>query len=499
MLSFNCLFFQSFLLSFFDVTPLGRILNRFSSDQKSVDFVLTIMVMWTCVASNMLLSAFCAMAIGTKGTLAVIFVPLLFIYFYVLKYVRHFAIEMQRLEANARSPLYASFSEVLAGLVTVRSYGEQERFQHEQMARLNAHIQPYFMVRTALMAWLTLRINTLSSIIIGAIGLLAISLPKDFLSPGILGVGFIYSIVVESFLRIIVFVITELEVQMNSMERIKYYSDQIPEEAPDEIELTKPPENWPSFGKIEIIDLVMGYRDGPDVLKKISFVIEPQQKVAIVGRTGSGKSSLLISLFRINESRSGSIVIDGIDTSTLGLRQLRSKLGIIPQDPVLFTGSLRHNLDPFHTYTDERLWEVLEAVEMIKIVKHLPGQLMSEISEGGRNFSVGQRQLICMARALLLDPKILLLDEATASLDSGTDALLQKMIRKLFKNKTVLTIAHRLDTVMDSDRVLVMDNGNVASLDTPRNSILKKGIFYELVYAEGEERGKELEEMMLPE
>ena len=243
----------------------------------------------------------------------------------------------------------------------------------------------------------------------------------------------------------------------------------------------------------------MGYRDGPDVLKKISFVIVPQQKVAIVGRTGSGKSSLLISLFRINESRSGSIVIDGIDTSTLGLRQLRSKLGIIPQDPVLFTGSLRHNLDPFHTYTDERLWEVLEAVEMIKIVKHLPGQLMSEISEGGRNFSVGQRQLICMARALLLDPKILLLDEATASLDSGTDALLQKMIRKLFKNKTVLTIAHRLDTVMDSDRVLVMDNGNVASLDTPRNSILKKGIFYELVYAEGEERGKELEEMMLPE
>jgi len=348
------------------------------------------------------------------------------------------------------------------------------------------------------MAWLTLRINTLSSLIVGGIGCIAIFMPKGYLSAGTLGVAFTYALVVENFLRIIVFVSTELEVQMNSMERIKYYSDQVPDEAPAMIENTAPPPEWPQQGRIDIQHLTMGYRDGPDVLKDVSFTIEPQQKVAIVGRTGSGKSSLLIALFRISEPRNGTIIIDGVDVSKIGLTQLRSKLGIIPQDPVLFTGSLRYNLDPFKAYSDDRLWEVLQAVEMRDVVERLPGQLTSEIAEGGRNFSVGQRQLICMARALLLDPKILLLDEATASLDSGTDQLLQKMIRKLFKDKTVLTIAHRLDTVMDSDRVLVMDGGVVSSLDTPRNSLGAKGIFYDLVYAEGEERGQELEEMMLP-
>ena len=240
----------------------------------------------------------------------------------------------------------------------------------------------------------------------------------------------------------------------------------------------------------------MGYRDGPDVLKNISFDVLPRQKVAIVGRTGSGKSSLLIALFRVSEPRSGSITIDGIDISTLG-PAAPPRLGIIPQDPVLFTGSLRHNLDPFQNHSDDRLWEVLKSVEMRSVVEALPGQLMTEISEGGRNFSVGQRQLLCMARALLLDPKVLLLDEATASLDSSTDSILQRMIRVNFADKTVLTIAHRLDTIMDSDMVLVLDDGTVSSFASPSESLEDKdGIFHSLVYAEGDARGKELEAMI---
>lgn len=337
----------------------------------------------------------------------------------------------------------------------------------------------------------------MSAVLLGGIGGIALFLPKGFIQPGLLGVALTYTLIVDNFLRIVIFITTELEVQMNSVERIKYYGDQIPKEAASDIEETAPPQEWPKNGEISVRNLVMGYRDGPDVLKNISFDIKPGQKVALVGRTGSGKSSLLIALFRISEPRSGTIMIDGLDISKLGLRQLRSKLGIIPQDPVLFTGSLRHNLDPFNNHGDARLWEVLSSVEMDRVVKELPGQLMAEISEGGRNFSVGQRQLLCMARALLLNPKILLLDEATASLDKITDTILQQMIRKNFSDKTVLTIAHRLDTIMDSDMVLVMDNGNIGSFSSPADSLKDKdGLFYGLVYAEGEARGKELEAMI---
>jgi ABC-type multidrug transport system fused ATPase/permease subunit len=484
-------------VSFFDVTPLGRILNRFTSDQKSVDFFLSIMMMWSVVVSNLLISAFLAMAASTQGLLLIVFVPLGIAYYFMVNWVRHVSIELQRIEANARSPIYTSFSEILAGLITVRSFQEEPRFVDKQMSALDQHIQPYFMVRGVLLPWLTLRINCMSAVLLGSIGAFALFLPKGFIEPGLLGVAMTYSLIVDNFLRIVVFIAIELEVQMNSVERIKYYGDKVPIEAPSDIPETAPPENWPSEGRISVEKLVMGYRDGPDVLKGISFEILPRQKVALVGRTGSGKSSLLIALFRISEPRAGSITIDGIDVSTLGLRQLRSRLGIIPQDPVLFTGSLRHNLDPFKNYSDDRLWEVLTSVEMHNVVKALPGQLMAEISEGGRNFSVGQRQLLCMARALLLDPKVLLLDEATASLDSGTDAILQRMIRVNFADKTVLTIAHRLDTIMDSDMVLVMDDGHVSSFSSPTESLKDKdGIFHNLVYAEGETRGKELEAMI---
>jgi ATP-binding cassette subfamily C (CFTR/MRP) protein 1 len=484
-------------VSFFDVTPLGRILNRFTSDQKSVDFFLSIMMMWSVVVTNMLISAFLAMAASTQGLLLIVFVPLGISYYYMVNWVRHVSIELQRIEANARSPIYTSFSEILAGLITVRSFQEEPRFMEKQMSALDGHIQPYFMVRGVLLPWLTLRINCMSAVLLGSIGAFALFLPRGFIEPGLLGVAMTYSLIVDNFLRIVVFISIELEVQMNSVERIKYYGDKIPVEAPSDIPETAPPQSWPSEGRISVEKLVMGYRDGPDVLKGVSFHILPRQKVALVGRTGSGKSSLLIALFRISEPRAGRITIDGVDVSTLGLRQLRSRLGIIPQDPVLFTGSLRHNLDPFKNYSDDRLWEVLTSVEMQNVVEALPGQLMAEISEGGRNFSVGQRQLLCMARALLLDPKVLLLDEATASLDSGTDAILQRMIRVNFADKTVLTIAHRLDTIMDSDMVLVMDDGRVGSFASPTESLEDKdGIFYSLVYAEGETRGKELVAMI---
>ena len=266
----------------------------------------------------------------------------------------------------------------------------------------------------------------------------------------------------------------QTEAQMNSVERIKEYVDTIDPEPPM-ITDVRPPAGWPSEGKIEFKDAKLRYRDGPLVMKGVNLSINSQEKIGVVGRTGAGKSTMMIALFRITDLCEGSISIDGIDLATLGLEDVRRALCIIPQDPVLFSATVRFNLDPFNESTDEDIWSVLEQVELKDVIENLPNQLEDDVHEGGSNFSVGQRQLICMARALLRHPKILILDEATASLDNETDTFLQQMIRKQFANCTTLTIAHRLNTIMDSTRVCVMDQGIVAEFDTPYNLLHKEG------------------------
>ena len=249
-------------VSFFDVTPLGRILNRFTSDQKSVDFFLSIMMMWSVVVTNMLISAFLAMAVSTQGFLLLVFLPLGVGYYFMVNWVRHVSIDLQRIESNARSPVYTSFSEILAGLITVRSFQEQPQFIRNQMVSLDRHIQPYFMVRGVLLPWLTLRINCISAVLLGSIGALALFLPRGMIEPGLLGVAMTYALIVDSFLRIVVFVTIELEVQMNSVERIKYYGDKVPVEAPNIF--LKQRRRVGLAGPISIKKLIW-YRDGPDV------------------------------------------------------------------------------------------------------------------------------------------------------------------------------------------------------------------------------------------
>jgi ATP-binding cassette, subfamily C (CFTR/MRP), member 1 len=266
--------------------------------------------------------------------------------------------------------------------------------------------------------------------------------------------------------------IATAEAQMNSVERVKYYIDTIEQE--DEGTLKGldgkdviVPDEWPAKGTVTGTGVQMRYRDGPLVLRGVDFQVKGGEKIGIAGRTGSGKSSLMIGLFRIQELALGSITIDGLDTKTIPLRTLRSRLGIIPQDPVLFSASVRFNLDPFTKHTDAEIWNVLDQVNMKDHVTTLPGKLSEEVAEGGDNFSTGQRQLICIARALLRKPKILVLDEATASIDNETDEMIQRMVRVNFKDCTVLTIAHRLNTIIDSDRVIVMDAGLMAEFGPP--------------------------------
>lgn len=285
---------------------------------------------------------------------------------------------------------------------------------------------------------------------------------------------------------------SELENQMTSVERILEYTKVESEPQRDEKAIALP-SNWPEFGKIEFRQVSMRYNPKePHVLQNLNFVVLPSEKVGIVGRTGAGKSSTIAALFQLYDVE-GSILIDDVDTTKLPLEQVRAKISIIPQEPVLFSGTMRKNLDPFDEYSDEVLWSALEQVEMKEAIAELPAGLHTHVSEGGTNYSVGQRQLVCLARAIIRNNKILVMDEATANVDPHTDLLIQTTIRKKFANCTVLTIAHRLHTVMDSDKILVIDAGNVKEFDHP--SILLKnpdGVFYRLVETTGRTNAKNL-------
>jgi len=282
-----------------------------------------------------------------------------------------------------------------------------------------------------------------------------------------MALGLSYSIQLTQFLKFALRMVATLEAQFNSVERVMHYTQSIEQEGSDQEDPSLVPANWPSKGEIVGKNVKMRYRDGPLVLTGLDFQIAGSEKVGIAGRTGSGKSSLMIGLFRIQELASGSIIIDNVDINSVPLLTLRSKLGIIPQDPVMFSASVRFNLDPFNQKTDAEIWSVLESVAMKDHILSLPGKLQEIVAEGGDNFSAGQRQLICIARALLRKPKILILDEATASIDNETDTLIQSMVRKEFKESTVLTIAHRLHTIIDCDKIMVLDGGKLAEMDAP--------------------------------
>lgn len=282
----------------------------------------------------------------------------------------------------------------------------------------------------------------------------------------------------------------ELENNMTSVERVVEYEDLKPEGDFESKPNKKPPKDWPDEGKIVFNDLSLRYfpeKEADYVLRGLTLDIQPCEKVGIVGRTGAGKSSLINALFRLSYNE-GAIVIDRRDTNDLGLHDLRSKISIIPQEPVLFSGTMRYNLDPFDEYSDAKLWESLEEVKLKQVVADLPSGLSSKISEGGTNFSVGQRQLVCLARAILRENRILVMDEATANVDPQTDALIQNTIRNKFKDCTVLTIAHRLHTVMDSDKVLVMDAGRAVEFASPFEllTVSEKKVFHSMVKQTGD-------------
>uniref|UniRef100_G3N5J3 Multidrug resistance-associated protein 1 n=1 Tax=Gasterosteus aculeatus aculeatus TaxID=481459 RepID=G3N5J3_GASAC len=464
-------------MSFFERTPSGNLVNRFAKEIDTIDSLIpSIIKMFMGSMFNVVGS--CIIILIATPLVAIIIPFLGVLYFFVQRFYVASSRQLKRLESVSRSPIYTHFNETLLGTSVIRAFGEQERFICESDQRVDLNQKAYYPGIVA-NRWLAVRLEFVGNCIVSFAALFAV-VARESLSPGIMGLSISYALQLTASLTWLVRMSSEVETNIVAVERVKEYSD-TEKEAEWKQEPSRLPPGWPTDGCIDIRGLGLRYRPDLDLaIRNITLVINRGEKVGIVGRTGAGKSSLTLALFRIIEASEGHIFIDGVDIALLGLHELRSRITIIPQDPVLFSGSLRMNLDPFDCYSDEEVWRALELSHLQSFVSGLPNKLSHECSEGGENLSVGQRQLLCLARALLRKTKILVLDEATAAVDMETDNLIQSTIRSQFEDCTVLTIAHRLNTVMDYTRILVLDKGEMAEFDAPHNLLAQRGAFYKM-------------------
>uniref|UniRef100_A0A671VKK2 ATP-binding cassette, sub-family C (CFTR/MRP), member 3 n=1 Tax=Sparus aurata TaxID=8175 RepID=A0A671VKK2_SPAAU len=463
--------------SFFDTTPIGRIINRFSKDIYIIDEALPATVLMLLGTVFVSLSTIIVI-ISSTPIFAVVIAPLAFIYIFVQRFYVATSRQLKRLESVSRSPIYSHFSETVTGCSVIRAYGRHSAFILMSDMKVDDNQKSYYPGIVS-NRWLGVRIEFIGNCIVLFAALFAVT-GKENLNPGLVGLSVSYALQVTMSLNWMVRMSSDLENNIVAVERVKEYSE-TKTEAPWEVEDKKPPPEWPMEGNVEFHDYSVRYREGLDlVLKRLTLNVKGGEKIGIVGRTGAGKSSMTLCLFRLLEAAAGEITVDEVKIAEIGLHDLRSKLTIIPQEPVLFSGTLRMNLDPFERYSDEEVWKALEHSHLQKFVSNQPAKLELECAEGGENLSVGQRQLVCLARALLRKTRILILDEATAAIDLETDDLIQSTIRTQFEDCTVFTIAHRLNTIMDYTRVLVLDKGQIAEFDTPTNLISQRGIFYSM-------------------
>ncbi|KAM6180104.1 ATP-binding cassette sub-family C member 4 isoform 2-T2 [Erethizon dorsatum] len=462
---------------FFDRNPIGRILNRFSKDIGHMDDLLPLTFL-DFTQTLLLVISVVAVAVAVIPWIAIPLIPLAILFFVLRRYFLETSRDVKRLESTTRSPVFSHLSSSLQGLWTIRAYRAEERCQELFDAHQDLHSEAWFLFLTT-SRWFAVRLDAICAIFVIVVAFGSLILAQT-LDAGQVGLALSYALTLMGMFQWSVRQSAEVENMMISVERVMEYTD-LEKEAPWEYQ-KRPPPGWPYEGVIIFDNVNFTYSlDGPVVLKHLTALIKSTEKVGIVGRTGAGKSSLISALFRLSEPE-GKIWIDKILTTEIGLHDLRKKMSIIPQEPVLFTGTMRKNLDPFNEHTDEELWNALEEVQLKEAIEDLPGKMDTELAESGSNFSVGQRQLVCLARAILKKNRILIIDEATANVDPRTDELIQKKIREKFAQCTVLTIAHRLNTIIDSDRIMVLDSGRLKEYDEPYILLQnKESLFYKMV------------------
>ena len=485
-------------MAWFDTTPLGRIMNRFGKDIDVLDNQLSNLVRQCASTVLSILGASIMVIVFTYYFAIVVVAVFVFAYFFSTFY-RSSAREFKRVDALLRSTLYSHFAESLSGLTTIRAYRESDRFLHDNYKYMDLQNRAYFLTIVN-QRWLGLRLDVLGSVCVLITGLLC-SNRVGTIDSGTSGVSLSQVVTVAQTLGFLTRQLTELENEMNSAERVVYYAESLDQEPAQQIPENKPDAAWPSHGKVELNNVWLRYRPNlPPVLKGVNFTVNGGEKVGIVGRTGAGKSSILTVLLRLAEATEGTVRVDDVDVSKIGLEDLRRSIAILPQEPLLFSGTLRSNLDPFERFDDARLWDAMHRAYLTSASNASePGTgtvtpnpdattpnnpqatqeqepksltrltLDSIIDEEGANLSVGQRSLVSLARALVKNSKIILLDEATASVDLETDTKIQRTIRTEFADRTMLCIAHRLSTIIGYDKIIVMDDGKVAEFDTPLN------------------------------
>ena len=509
---------QAHIPLFFDVRSVGEILNKFSKDAEVMDSSIPEFLMQGLMNSAQVVSIF-ALSIWANPYFAVILIPLFFLFLKLFKYFSAASRDLKRWESISRSPIYSSLSETLTGLDTIRAYGAQNKFLARHGAKMERNTK-YFFHLWCVCSWMTCRLELTTSLVLFSITILCVSL-REASSAISLGMALSYGLQLTALFQRCIQLAIDVSTYFTSVERILEFRDVTIEKnvwgeeemktsdsgisscqddnrylkiATDDVLLGDGKvsgNEWiPSHGVIEFRDVHMAYRPSyPTILKGVSFETKGGEMIGICGRTGSGKSSIVQSLFRIVELTSGSIKIDGVDTRKIPIQHLRRMISIIPQDPTLMLGSLRFQLDPFHEFSDLQLQEVLGSVALGDFVKSLPGGLDYKVEDGGSNLSVGQRQLVCISRAILRTKKILVIDEGTSSVDSHTDDVIQRVLRTLAKKTgcTVLCIAHRLSTIADFDRILCLDDGRVANFGTPQEllAVTPTSLFTTMLRAHG--------------
>uniref|UniRef100_A0A8C0FCD8 ATP binding cassette subfamily C member 9 n=1 Tax=Bubo bubo TaxID=30461 RepID=A0A8C0FCD8_BUBBB len=468
-------------IRFFDMTPLGLILNRFSADTNIIDQHIPPTLESLTRSTLLCLSAIGMISYATPWFLVAL-VPLGIAFYFIQKYFRVASKDLQELDDSTQLPLLCHFSETAEGLTTIRAFRHEARFKQRMLELTDTNNIAYLFLSAA-NRWLEVRTDYLGACIVLTAAVTSIT---EGPNSGFVGLGLLYALTITNYLNWVVRNLADLEVQMGAVKKVHSFLNMESENYDGYLDPSQVPKDWPQEGEIKIENLCVRYENNlKPVLKHVKAYIKPGQKVGICGRTGSGKSSLSLAFFRMVDIFDGRIVIDGIDISKLPLHTLRSRLSIILQDPILFSGSIRFNLDPECKCTDDRLWEALEIAQLKNMVKSLPGGLDAMVTEGGENFSVGQRQLFCLARAFVRKSSILIMDEATASIDMATENILQKVVMTAFADRTVVTIAHRVHTILTADLVIVMKRGNILEYDTPENLLSQEdGIFASFVRAD---------------